>query len=120
STNPTLYQSYYYYLYNMKMQTDDCISSRSAISVSVPTNVGFKVWPNPNQGLFNVFFDAGTTGNFSIELFDMLGRKCFSQNYSATGLFSTQINAHNLITGMYILSVKLGGTSYKQKILVLR
>ncbi|MBS1933762.1 MAG: T9SS type A sorting domain-containing protein [Bacteroidetes bacterium] len=118
--NPSQAQGYYYYMYNMKIQTQDCISSRAAVSVTVPTNVGFKVWPNPNPGVFNVFFDAGTSGNVSIELYNLLGQRCYSQSYSATGLFSTQINASNLITGMYILYVKAGNKSYHQKVLIIR
>ncbi len=186
-TNANLYQSYYYYLYNMQIQTADCISDRAAIvASSVPTPtislsgntlvssadsanqwyfngskipnatdktltagatgsytvtvsnnsgcvltsdpynliaagdlIGLSVWPSPvTTGQMNVSFDAGTTGHFGIELFDLLGRKCFVQNYSATGFFNTEINVGNISTGMYILSVKIGNKSYRKQILI--
>jgi hypothetical protein len=89
--------------------------------VSNTSGIGLKVGPNPTTtGVFTVKFDAGTTGNFQIELYDLIGRRCFSQNYSNTGYFTTQIDGSNLITGMYILSIQLGGNKYRQKILISR
>jgi hypothetical protein len=116
------FQNYYYYLYNMKIQTSDCISDRSAVTVSgINNSPGLNVWPNPStNGQLNVSLNTSVTGSFQIELFDMLGRKCFSQNYSSTGSFSTQISPANLVTGMYILSARQGTTLYKKKVLILR
>jgi len=120
---PNQFQSYYYYLYNMKIQTNDCISDRTPIAVTghINTTAGLNVWPNPStNGQLTVSFNTSTTGNFQIELFDMLGRRSFSQNYSSTGFFTAQINTSNLITGMYILSVRQGNNLYKKKVLILR
>ena len=123
-TAPSNFQNYYYYFYDMIVQTPDCISDRTAVAISVPTTPSgdFKFGPNPViPGIpSTVTFDAGTSGSVQIELFDLLGRRCYSQNYSASGIFSAQINVGNLITGMYILSIKAGNKSYKQKILIAR
>jgi hypothetical protein len=121
-TNPTQFQNYYYYLYNMKIQTTDCISSRTPVTISGINNTpGLNAWPNPNTtGQFNVSFNTGITSNFQIELYDLLGRRCYSQNYFSSGYFSTQVNVANLITGMYILSVRQGNKSYKMKVLIVR
>ncbi len=120
--NPNQYQNYYYYLYDMKIQTSDCISARSPVTVSGINNTpGLKAWPNPNtNGQLNVSFNTGTASSFQIELYDLLGRRCYSQNYSSSGYFSTQIDVANLVTGMYILSVRQGSTLYKNKILILK
>jgi len=122
ATSPNQFQSYYYYLYDMKIETNDCISGRSAVTVSgISNSPGLNVWPNPStNGQFNVSFNTGTSGNFQIELYDVLGRRCFSQNYSSTGYFSTQINVANLITGMYILTLRQGSNFYKKKLLIVR
>ncbi len=122
ATNPNQFQNYYYYLYNMKIQTNDCISSRTPVTISGINNTpGLNAWPNPNTtGQFNVSFNTGTTSNFQIEMYDLLGRRCYSQNYFSSGYFSTQINVANLITGMYILSVRQGNKSYKMKVLIVR
>ncbi|HLK30394.1 MAG TPA: S8 family serine peptidase [Puia sp.] len=119
---PSNFQNYYYYFYNMKVQTNDCIGERTAVSVSVPANTNFNIWPNPSHGSFNVILNTGSSGtnNISVELFDLLGRRCFLQTFSASGLFSTTINTGTLITGMYILSIKSGSISYKKKILITR
>ncbi len=118
----TTVKNYYYYQYDMKIETNDCVSDRTAVVVSVPTNVSFLYGPNPvAQGeTLNILLNAGTGGTVSIELFDLLGRRCYLQNYSATGIFSAQVNTNSLITGMYILSVKAGSNTYKKKILVTR
>jgi subtilase family protein/GEVED domain-containing protein/type IX secretion system substrate protein/Ig-like domain-containing protein len=116
------FENYYYYLYNMKIQTSDCISDRTAVTVSgINNSPGLNVWPNPStNGQLSVSLNTGITGSFQIELFDMLGRRCFSQNYSSTGYFSIQIKPANLVTGMYILSVRQAHTLYKKKVLILR
>jgi hypothetical protein len=123
ATSPNQFQNYYYYLYDMKIETNDCISDRSLVAISghINNSAGLNVWPNPTTtGQLNVSFNSSITGNFQIELFDLLGRRCYSQNYSTTGYFSTQINTANLITGMYILSLRQGSNLYKQKVLILR
>ncbi|MBS1946238.1 MAG: S8 family serine peptidase [Bacteroidetes bacterium] len=120
ASNPNQYQSYYYYLYDMKVQTADCVSDRTAVTVSVPSNLSFNVWPNPVTpgSNLNILFNAGSTGNFQIEVFDLLGRRYFSQNYSASGLFSTQVNVNSLVTGIYILVIREGSKLYKKKVLI--
>jgi hypothetical protein len=120
STNPTLFQSYYYYQYHMFIHTDDCISDRVAIPVSVPNISIFTYGPNPviRGEPLNILFNAGNDNNIEIELYDMLGRRCYLQSTSGSGLFGAQIPTNNLGVGMYILSVNAGSAVYRKKIIV--
>ncbi|MBS1667791.1 MAG: S8 family peptidase [Bacteroidetes bacterium] len=123
ANNPSLYQGFYYYLYDMEVQTDDCISNWSPVTIAgLDNSKGLDVRPNPivSGAPINVLFITGTPGSFQIELFDMLGRRCFSQNYSSSGYFSTSIPTGNLISGMYIVSLRQGTQVYKKKVMVLR
>ena len=123
TSNPSQYQGYYYYLYNMKMQTEDCESARSAVSISgIINGKGLIVAPNPsvNGESFTVSLINGISGNVQIELYDLLGRRCFSQSYSSSGFFGTSISTGSFITGMYLLTARQGNTVYKTKVMILR
>jgi hypothetical protein len=122
ATTPSLFQSYYYYLYDLNVHTNDCISSKTLVTISGLSNVeGLNAWPSPNTtGLLTISFKTGTTGNFQVEIFDLLGRRYFSQPYSTGGYFSTQIDVSSLVTGMYIISARQGNTLYKKKVLIMR
>jgi hypothetical protein len=37
TTNPNGYQNYYYFLYNMEVKTNDCVSERTAVTATVTT-----------------------------------------------------------------------------------
>ncbi len=124
ASSPTQFESYYYYQYNMKIQSSDCISERVAVPISTSqiSTAPFAIGPNPlsNGTGLNVQLNTGVTGTIQVELFDLLGRRCYSQSYSTTGYFSQTIYFNNLVTGMYILSLKTSGKSYNKKLLITR
>ncbi|PKA83162.1 putative secreted protein (Por secretion system target) [Ulvibacter sp. MAR_2010_11] len=67
----------------------------------------FVIYPNPSNGNLNIksVIDAG---DVTISIFDLNGRKVYSQNTALNGTVS--INVTNLSTGMYI--VQIDGVNY--------
>jgi Secretion system C-terminal sorting domain len=60
---------------------------------------GMKVFPNPNNGVFEVIVD-NLQENTRLDLYDLTGRKLYSQNVITT---NSKIDVSNLMTGIYML-----------------
>jgi hypothetical protein len=77
------------------------------------------VSPNPSNGSFQLQFLFNSADNTAVEIYDMIGQRVYEQqlgNYS--GYFSGQIDAVNLASGIYVLKVVHGGSTYENKILI--
>jgi hypothetical protein len=77
------------------------------------------VSPNPSNGAFQLQFIFNSADNTAVEIYDMIGQRVYVQqmgNYS--GYFSGQIDAVNLASGIYVLKVIHGGSTYENKILI--
>lgn len=78
----------------------------------------FRLYPNPNNGIFTLEFDSVSSEDIHISVFDIRGRKVFNQTYSNTGKFSQNINLNNVQSGVYLMNVKDGKTSETRKIVI--
>jgi hypothetical protein len=90
----------------------------TAESLSTNDNVlnkGIKVYPNPSSGIVNVSID-NYAGNITVEVFDMNGRKVFSN--SGDYMKANTINLQGIQKGVYILNVKGDELSYSEKIIL--
>jgi hypothetical protein len=65
---------------------------------------GLSIYPNPNNGTFNLISSKATNG--SIEVYNVLGERVYSQ--TATVFTSMQLDLSNLTSGVYYLSLKSG------------
>jgi len=75
--------------------------------------------PNPSNGSFQLQFLFNSSDNTAVVIYDMIGRKVYEQqmgNYS--GYYSGQIDVVNLASGIYVLKVIHGGSTYENKILI--
>ena len=75
-----------------------------------------KIFPNPSNGLLNIAI-AKYNGKLNIELFDINGRKVYSQNMND---FSSEkiINLESLQSGIYLLKLEGENLSYTRKIIL--
>ncbi len=76
------------------------------------------IFPNPNDGVFNLVFDLPNQGQTSIQIFNGLGRLVYQndmQNFS--GQFKDQIDISNNAQGIYFLVVSQDGKSITQKVI---
>jgi len=81
--------------------------------------IGLTVGPNPSSSSFTLEFNVTTTDNTAIQLYDMIGQRVFDQEMgSFTGFFSGQIDVANLASGIYVLKIIHGGSTYQDKIIV--
>ena len=78
----------------------------------------FVVYPNPNNGNFNVRFDAATAGDVKILVHDMRGRKIYENAYNGGGLFNENIQLNNAQAGVYLMTVTDGAKKEVKRIVV--
>jgi len=77
------------------------------------------VSPNPNNGSFQLQFLFNSADNTAVEIYDMIGRRVYELQFgNYSGYFSGQIDVVNLASGIYVLKVIHGGSSYENKILI--
>ena len=82
-------------------------------SSSSPILVG----PNPNTGSFTLQFLFNNADNTAAEMYDMLGRRVYEQQFgNFSGYYSGQIDVPWLASGIYVLKVIHGGSTYEKKI----
>ncbi|HWB63894.1 MAG TPA: T9SS type A sorting domain-containing protein [Chitinophagales bacterium] len=97
-----------YYL-NVINQGDPCVpaSVQTGIKgVNADLNAIVNVYPNPNNGVFEVKVNAGSRINGQIAVVDMTGRTVYSQQIDIIGLYNTSIDLTRFAKGLYTLQVK--------------
>ena len=77
----------------------------------------FSVTPNPSNG--TVIINLSASDEVKIDLFDIQGRKCYSNNYQNTNtIFTQEINFGQLEKGIYLLTVSSDGKSATKKVII--
>lgn len=78
------------------------------------------LFPNPNNGLFNVEFDLNQVSDITITIIDITGRKVLAHNYpNTTNRFSETFDLkNNLHSGFYFLDIQIGNEHTQKKFIV--
>jgi hypothetical protein len=65
------------------------------------------VFPNPNNGMFEISIELSKTDNYTIELLNSLGQQIYSEKKEAfSGHYSKSMDLHTTSPGIYYLVVK--------------
>lgn len=99
--------------YTVVVTIDNCSSETSAPFVlnSVGVNgmesaYSFVVYPNPNEGTFNITLNTPVASAYTIELFDMLGQLVFKEELPAfSGVYNKEVALPEFRKGVYTISV---------------
>lgn len=78
----------------------------------------FKVYPNPNEGTFNVAIDKPISDAIDIIVFDINGRQILKQQFRAEANFNQRINLGAVASGVYLMQIKDGNNLQHQKVIV--
>ena len=79
------------------------------------------VFPNPATDLISIQFDAKENANYTIEIFDIVGKKLVQKNIeSISGLQQIQLSSkeNNLAKGSYLISLSVNGERKNSKVVV--
>ena len=94
----------------------------NTFTLSTPTAefTDFAVYPNPNNGNFNVQFTSDSSNNNGVKVlvYDMRGRLILENNYENSAVFNQNIQLNNAQLGVYLLTVTDGEIKQTKKIVV--
>lgn len=110
---------YYYFFYDWQYTDIVCNTSRTPVTATVYPCVSamdelfsgnsFNVFPNPNQGSFDVSFQTSVRGNYSITLYNTLGQVVYEEKVTGfSGTYNRKINLAENGNGVYMLKVSNG------------
>jgi hypothetical protein len=121
----------YYYFYDWKVATtnETCTSLQTAVPVTMDLCLGLgedpgfrqslSVAPNPNNGVFNLSFNAYNRGDVAVFVTDITGRAVYNETLQgAQGKVMREINLSELANGVYMLNVVYEGKSYVEKVVI--
>jgi subtilisin-like proprotein convertase family protein len=76
------------------------------------------VYPNPNNGNFNIQFTSNTGNEIKVNVHDIRGREIFNKSYNNNGLFNESLQLNNVQSGVYLVTVQDGARKEVKKIVV--
>lgn len=93
------------------------LCSTTAVPLSVEDNSikDFSLYPNPNNGDFNVQFNSTSNEPIELAVFDIRGRQIYQNVYTNNGFFNENIQLNNLQSGVYLIKVKDGKNELTKK-----
>ena len=120
--------SYFYYLYDWEILTENgtCTSPRVEVSAVVEScaalgeDVAFKnsisLFPNPNNGQFEVNFNTRKDADVTIDIIDIVGKTIQSQSLkNLNGFVKKAIDIKNFSKGIYLMNLTFEGKTYTKR-----
>lgn len=121
----------YYWLYNWELATTNqtCASAGVPVTVMVDPCLGmgenadfrasFNLAPNPNNGEFQVNFNAVNKSDAYVRVLDLSGRLVYTENFGqVSGRVNRSLNLSTLAKGTYMFSVVYEGKPYTRKLVI--
>ncbi|EAZ96649.1 hypothetical protein FBBAL38_04480 [Flavobacteria bacterium BAL38] len=78
----------------------------------------FTLFPNPNNGNFNIQFNSNSGNEIKINVHDIRGREIYSKSYTNNGLFNENLQLSNVQSGVYLVTVQDGSRKETKKIVI--
>ncbi len=79
------------------------------------------IYPNPNNGNFNISFNYEGSSSKSIEIYDQLGNLCLVDNFTNSSKINSIENIQvDLASGVYIVVARINGQNFIDRITVTR
>lgn len=78
----------------------------------------FVIYPNPNNGNFNIQFESNSGNEIKINIYDISGRVIFEKMYQNTGAFNQNLRLNNIQAGTYLVNVQDGENKTTKRIII--
>jgi len=76
------------------------------------------IYPNPNNGNFNIQFTSNSGNEIKVGVHDMRGREIFTKSYTNNGLFNENLQLSGVQAGIYLVTIQDGSSEVTKKIVV--
>lgn len=123
--------NYWYFVYDWEVtsQPVSCYSPQTPVEVTVLTCTGvdehllsadnITLFPNPNDGEFNIEFTIPGTTGFSWLLSDITGRVILREDVQQTsGFWKKNVSIETLSSGLYNVSILIGNSVLNKQVVV--
>lgn len=89
-------------------------------ATTLKNSTTLQCYPNPTNGLLNVLFSVETVDNVQLELVDINGRIVIDlkEEKLEIGVHQYQLSTEELVGGVYMLVVRVNGTTQTEKIVI--
>lgn len=90
------------------------------VELSVAENKleNLSIYPNPNNGEFNIGFNPKSGEAIIITVYDMRGRSIYLKKFNSVSRFEEAIQLNNAQSGVYMLTISDGSQKVTKKIIV--
>jgi subtilisin-like proprotein convertase family protein len=78
----------------------------------------FSLYPNPNNGNFNIKFNSSSSNEINVGVHDMRGRQIYTSTFQNTGLIDQNLQLNNVQAGVYLVTVQDGNKKEVKKIVI--
>ncbi|WAC00808.1 T9SS type A sorting domain-containing protein [Lacinutrix neustonica] len=95
-----------------------CVQGTLSVDKFETTISNFILYPNPNNGSFNIQLANTSTNGIEVSVFDIRGRSVYNKRYPNTPNFNETITLESAQSGLYILQVSDGVNTQTKKIVV--
>jgi hypothetical protein len=83
--------------------------------------IGLAIGANPNKGSFHLQFYMSNAANTAVELYDALGNRVYEEQLGDfSGSYDNVISLYNLASGLYVLKIIHGSSTYHEKVIIAR
>ena len=103
---------------NVVSYTLTICSQTAALAVENFGLENFSLYPNPNNGNFNIKFNSSSNNEIKVGVHDMRGRQIFNKTYANTGLIDQNLQLDAVQSGVYLVTVQDGIKKEVKKIIV--
>ncbi|MDU8886785.1 M12 family metallo-peptidase [Yeosuana sp. MJ-SS3] len=95
-----------------------CYDAFIPLSIDDFNLANFSIYPNPNNGEFTISLKSFSDNDIKVAVYDMRGRKLFTNDYKNSSNFSQIMNLNHLQSGMYLVHVSDGERNGSKKIII--
>src|SRR5690606_13706646 len=79
---------------------------------------GFALYPNPNNGSFNVKFNSNSSNAINVTVHDIQGRMIYTKSFDNTGMFNENLQLNKVQSGIYLVTVQDGASKEVKRIVI--
>ena len=111
-----------YFDFNVPVKTNTVnthIALLSAVKNNhLQQNGKISVYPNPNNGIFNLEFNANYTSPLNISIYDVTGKLVYQNSVQHRQKSILSVNTENLASGIYSILLKTDNEQLSDKIII--
>ena len=103
---------------NLNSWSVEVCYQQATLSVENFSISNLAIYPNPNNGNFNIQFTSNSSNEINVGVHDMRGREIFAEKYSNNGLFNENLQLNNAQSGIYLVTIQDGSSKVTKKIVI--